>query len=292
MKHYSFYVRYFFIFIILTVISVNIFAQSEMEYANYLMDEKDYFRAISEYKKLFYFSNDIETKNECLLKISKSYLKSNKFKSSIRFSSRLLNRPNISMDQFNKSNNYIGLCYYGLKVFPMAEDFFNKAVSSDTTGFSLFYLALLDVEKSNYREASKKYSTISKNSISPELIKVSEQLSSDVLKGYKIKSRNSYIASFLSTILPGSGQIYCKHYYDGIQSFLYVGAFAFATYASYKYDKKFNNNYINTYITLSITSLFHIGNIIGAERTATYYNLKQKQNLLDEIREKVFSIDY
>lgn len=272
-------------------IPINILAQSEMEYADWLFSEQDYFRAISEYKKLFFYTEDIDTKNECLLKISKCYLKSNKFKSSIKYSSILLNQPNLSVQQINTANIFIGLSYYGLKLFSMAEDYFKKAENSDTTGFSLFYLALIDAEKSKYKEASFKYLNVYQNYPNSKLAGLSKQLSSDLLEGYKIKTKNSYLAALLSTIIPGSGQIYCNHYYDGLQAFLYVTAFAFATYASYRYDDKFSDNYVNTYLAISITSLFHIGNIIGAQRTASYYNLKHRQNFLNQIREKAFSID-
>jgi len=291
----SFYIKILiklFLIFGIACIPVSTFAQSEMEYANWLFSEQDFFRAITEYKKLFYYSKDMDTKNECLLKISKAYLKSNKFKSSIRYSSALINQPNLSVQQISKANNVIGLSYYGLKVLSMAEDYFRKTDNSDTTGFSLFYLASIDVEKYRYKDASLKYFNIYQNYPKSEVAELSKQLSNDVLKGYEVKSKNSYLTALLSTIIPGSGQIYCNHYYDGIQAFLYVSTFVFATYASYKYDNKFNNNYVNTYIAISITSLFHIGNIIGAQRTASYYNLKHKQKFLNQIRKKVFSIDY
>jgi tetratricopeptide (TPR) repeat protein len=284
--------KYIIIYFLNFFFAVNTFAQSSMEYADYLMNEKDYFRAISEYKRILYYADDIETKNECLLKISKSYLKSNQFKSSIRFSSRLLNQPKINIFQINKANTYIGLSYYGLRVFPIAEDYFKKSISSDKNDFSSFYLALLDVERGNYLEARKRYIILQKNTLIPELSIASEKLSNEVLNGLIIKRKNSFVSTFLSAIFPGSGQVYCEHYYDGIQAFAYVGVFSFATYASYKYDKKFNVNFYNTIIASSITALFHIGNIIGANRTASYYNMKQKQVFKDHIRGITFSIDY
>ena len=43
---------------------------------------------------------------------------------------------------------------------------------------------------------------------------------------------------------------------------------------------------------VSITGIFHIANIIGAYRTAEYKNNKEKLIFMENIREKVFSIDY
>jgi tetratricopeptide (TPR) repeat protein len=270
----------------------NIFAQSQTQYADALMAEQDYFRAISEYKRVFHFSADTTLRNTCLLKISKAYLKSNKFKAAIQFSGRLLNQSGVSIHQSNKAYNYIGLSYYGLKVFGMAKHYFNKTLSSDTTGFTPFYLALLDAEKGEFQLAGDKFYGVHQRYPYSEISELSRQLSGEIVNGYNVKRKNSFLAALMSALLPGTGQIYCNHYYDGIQAFMYVGAFAFATYAAYKYDKHCHNNFVHTYIAAGITSLFHIGNIIGAQRTAAYYNMVQKQKFMDQIREKVFSVDY
>lgn len=286
------YLSLILIFPLLILIHINVFAQSQMDYADFLMKEQDYFRAISVYKHIMYFSNDFETKNLCLLKIAKAYYKSNRFKASIKYLSTLQNQQQLPDSYFNRAQIYLGLNYYGLKVHTMAEDYFRKAVPTDTTGFCLYYLALLELEKENWRGASKSYEQVFQKFGLKEIGTLAKQLSEESLKGINISSKNPYLATFLSTILPGSGQLYCRHYFDAIQAFLSVGAFAFASYAAYRYDKNFNNNYLNTYIAISITSLFHIGNIIGAQRTASYYNLKQRQRFLERIREKAFSIEY
>ena len=256
------------------------------------MKDNDYFRAISVYKQILFFSDDIDTKNFCLLQISKAYFKSNNYNGSIKFLSRLLNQSIISNDFLSTAQIYLGLNYYGLKVYPIAENYLKQASSKDTTGFSSYYLALLDVEKSNWNSASEKYKDIHRQYSQKQIGVLSEQLSKEVLEGNNINKKSPFFASFISTILPGFGQFYCNHYYDGIQAFIYVSAFSFVTYASYRYDKEFNTNYLSTIAASSITGLFHIGNIIGAQRTASYYNLKQKQNFLDSIRIKVFSIDF
>ena len=270
----------------------NIFAQSQTEYADALMAEQDYFRAISEYKRVFHLSADTTLRNTCLLKISKAYLKSSKFKAAIRFSGRLLNQPGMGIHQSNKAYNYIGLSYYWLKVFGMAKHYFNKTLSSDTTGFPRFYLALPDAEKGKFQQAGDKFYGVHQHYPRSEISELSRQLSKEIVKGYHVKRKRSLLAILMSAVLPGSGQIYCKHYYDGVQAFMYVSAFAFTTYAAYKHDKHCNNNFMHTYIAAGITSLFHIGNIIGAQRTAAYYNMVQKQKFMTQIREMVFSVDY
>lgn len=286
------YLNYFqIVLIVFTGLTVDGFSQDHLDYADYLMQDNDFYRAISEYKKIYFFSNDAELKNHCLLNISKAYLKSNKYKLSIRYASILLNNTE-DQNLLTKANNYIGLNYYGLRVLSMAEDFFNKSFQTDDTGFSLFYSALLDLEKGRYKNARQKYTDICKQYPDSEIYETSKKLSEKVLLGKHLKTKSPFISAALSTFVPGSGQVYCGHYYDGIQAFIYVGAFAYATYIAYKYDKHVNNNYITTFASLSITALFHVGNIIGATKTADYYNMKQKEQFLDQIRKDVFSVDY
>jgi len=57
------------VFVLLVTTHPNAFAQSQLDYAHFLMNDQDYFRAISVYKEVMYFSDDAETKNFCLLQI-------------------------------------------------------------------------------------------------------------------------------------------------------------------------------------------------------------------------------
>ncbi len=278
------------VILLISTLTSTCFSQSKQELADYLMKDHDYFRAISVYKELYFYSQNADLQNYCLLQIAYAYWKSNKYKSSIQFLTRLLNRPSISSYYRDSAMIYMALNYYNLRLFSTAEDYLQK-ITSDTSGRSLYYLTLLEVEKGNFENASETYKKIYNLYPDQKIGTISNELSNYVLNGLTLKQKKPILAILFSTVLPGSGQFYCQHHYDGIQAFLYVSAFAFATYASYRYDKKFSNNYASTLIAFSITGLFHIGNIIGAGRTAKYYNLKQKQNFMNQIRKKVFSIE-
>lgn len=274
------------------VLNTHIQSQNKMKYAEYLFRERDYFRAISVYKNILYYSDNSQIKNYCLLQIVRSYHKSNKYKSSIKYISRLLNQPTLSDEYFIKSQVYLGLNYYGLKVYPLAEEHLKKVQSSDTTGLSLFYLALVKSENEKWQEANQIYKKLYRQHPSSKMGTISEQLAKQVIKGHDIPQKSPFLATLMSSLIPGSGQFYSHHYYDGLQAFLFVSAFSFASYMAYRYDKNYNNNFITTYVSISITSIFHIANIIGAQRTASYYNLRHKDKFLSQIREKAFSIEY
>jgi TM2 domain-containing membrane protein YozV len=269
-----------------------ILAQQNTEYADWLYSQRDYYRAISEYKKVYYHSDNSNEKRDCVYNISRSYLKSKKYKSSILYATSLLNDSTSLTSDITNANMCIGLSYYGMNTRYMAGTFFQQAMKNDTSGFSLFYLALLDAENTDYDGAGEKYTRLLSNYPGARVADLAQELVKDVSFGKDIPRKSNLLAATMSTFIPGLGQAYSGHYYDAIQAFAYVAAFAFTTYASYHYDEKFNSNYLNTYISVSLLALFHGGNIIGAYHTADYHNVKNHERFMNTIREKTFRIEY
>ncbi len=266
--------------------------QSRLDFAAALAKESDYFRAISTYKEVLFFTDEPETRQHCLFEIARAYHKSNRYKTSIQYLARLLNQPDLPGPYVPRAQVYLGLNYYGLNVYPLAETYFQRATPNDFSGMALFYSALLKAEQGQWEEASRTYLTLSQQYPAREVGTLSRQLSTEILQGNNLPRRSPLLATVLSTIVPGAGQVYNRHYYDGLQAFLFVGSFAFASFAAYRYDRDIGNNYVSTIVALSITGIFHLANIIGARRTTTYFNLRQKKMFMDRVREITFSIDY
>lgn len=267
-------------------------AQNTADYASYLMQERDYFRAISEYKRILFFSQDPAEKQFSLFQIAKAYHFSNRYKSSIQYATRLLNQPDLPADYLPKAQIYLGLNYYRMRVFPLAEDHFRQAQSADSSGFALLYLGLLRAERGQWAQAGGSFREAAAQFPAGPAGALAGELSEDVLLGEKLPRKSPWLATMMSALLPGSGQIYNRHYYDGVQAFLFVGAFSFASYAAYRYDRDLNTNYLSTYAAISLTGIFHLANIIGANRTARFYNYRQKEKFLEQVREKVFREAY
>jgi hypothetical protein len=101
-------------------------------------------------------------------------------------------------------------------------------------------------------------------------------------------SRDPVVAALLSTALPGSGQVYSKHYFDGAQAAAFVGAFGFAAYACYRYDSKFSDNYLLTGVAGLLAATFYASNIYGAFKTAEYFNQNQSNARTTQLEAAVF----
>lgn len=89
--------------------------------------------------------------------------------------------------------------------------------------------------------------------------------------------RSTWVAAVLSTVLPGMGQVYSGHVFDGIQAATFVGAFGLSTWSAFLYDQSKGEGYGWTAATASVTTLFYAANIYGAWKTAEYYNQSQDQ---------------
>lgn len=262
-------------------------AADSLTFADALIREGDYFRAISEYKRVLFYSDNDSIKNYCLLQIAKSYRKSNKFESAINYSSLLLNKNNLSTTARSKAELTIGLGYLENNLPQISIDYFNKSFNTDSNTFSLLCLGLAELKMRNWKSAlitfSKSINFCRDTVLRSQVIDFQRQI-----EDIKTQSKKSpIVSSTLSLVIPGSGQIYSGHTYDGIQAFLYTASAAFASYAIYKYEKSFKGHLELTYISISVTAIFHAANILGAYQTANYYNLKQENDLIRNIRNTI-----
>ncbi len=278
--------------VLMLLLAAEVPCQSKSDYAYSLMKERDYFRAISVYKELSFFSVNNDSSIFYLSQIGKAYRLSQKYELSVAAYSSLLNRFAVS-DSVN-SSIYInlGLNYLGMNVPAQAISYLEEADKKDPSGLASLYLGLVYAEMSNWEKAKLSISAKENTGAAGILPEIRKEFSSTLSLADKLPHRDPLTASLLSAVIPGAGQFYCNHYVDALQAFGFVTAFSAATYIAYRNDKHYSSNYVLTGLSLSITGLFHIANIVGAERTATYFNQRQQEILLQDVRQKALNIDF
>jgi len=272
------------------VFSGSVGADCKLDFAESLMAEKDYFRAITEFKKIKFFCADESLRQFCDLKISEAYLWSNKYDLSISVLGSLASLGGLNEKRMQEVDILLGLNYLGMRVFPTAQGYFNKALDAGSSFFPLLYLALIDAEDGKWLESEKRLVLAMETPEAGPYRSAIEELRSTVRRGPSLESRSTFLAFTLSAAVPGAGQLYTGHPVDSIQALLSVGALSFATYGFYLYDSSRRDSYLLTGLGIFVTALFHGANIYGATRTAEYFNAKQKEDFLASVRESVFSI--
>jgi tetratricopeptide (TPR) repeat protein len=256
-------------------------------FADALFRQEDYFRAISEYKRVLFYNSNDSIKNYCLVQIAKSYRKSFKYESAIRYSAALLNRAELSPALRRQGHLNLGLSYLESKMPQLALPYFQAAVANDSTAFPFLCMGLTELEKQNWDGAAnwfRKAASTRRDSLAKAQI-MGFSNSTAKLKNQSWKS--PLLSSALSLVVPGSGQFYSGHVYDGVQAFLFTMSFAFATYATYKYEHAFNEHLRWTYAGVSVTAIFHAANVIGANRTARYRNWKKRSDFTKSVHDAV-----
>lgn len=97
----------------------------------------------------------------------------------------------------------------------------------------------------------------------------------DITKSFnEQKYKSPFLASLMSTVIPGSGKAYVNRWGDAFVSFLFVGT---NTYASYRAFKKKGINSVNGWIFGSLAVSFYSANIWGSSKAAKNYNNKKKE---------------
>lgn len=86
------------------------------------------------------------------------------------------------------------------------------------------------------------------------------------------------LAGLLSLFVPGLGQVYSGRAGDGLTSFLVVGTLGGITYYYGRHNER-----AKFYAFLSLSSLFHLGNIYGAFIAARDYNIRERRRFISRM---------
>jgi tetratricopeptide (TPR) repeat protein len=155
----------------------------------------------------------------------------------------------------------------------------NAAVTSediDLKGRAEIMSCLMNARMGNWDTSAEGLRSIS--AVGGPFCEISENLAAQVAEGTDLSHRSPLWCGISSALLPGSGQVFCGHYTDGIIAFGVNGAVAWLFYESLQEDNT------TTSVLLGWLSLsFYGGNIYGGSRAAVTYNSARRRELLDEV---------
>jgi TM2 domain-containing membrane protein YozV len=260
------------------------FSQSSKGFADFLMSEGDYYRAITEYKRILFEIPKDSIENYCLYQISKAYWKSGYYELAVRYADRLLKKRDLDFSIRNQACLVGGFSYYEYNFPQLSIPYFqNLKVDSDIVSYPSLCLALVYAETSNWASFNSSMSEAIRKEPKEEGRKHLTDIRNSLDEFADIPPKSKFLACALSFVIPGAGQLYCGHTYDAIQAFAYTVGSIFATYGFYRYDKSVNGHLGLTYVGAAVSSIFYASNIISAGRTADYRNWKLKKDLMNDL---------
>jgi len=254
----------------------------QLKIADAFMEEGEYYRAVTEYKKFLILFPDSAKADYAFFGIAMAYFKGEEYGAAAR--SFLALREKYPESGYAMQAGYLGaVSQWKLKNYDRAraalEALAEKYPESEYAPRSLVVicLAALDENKAEVsRQALKRF--LEQYPGHPGVENVREALA--LLDRYQeLPEKSPVLAGVMSAILPGSGYIYAEHYGDGITAFLINGLFIAGTITAIHQE-----NYGVAGIVGGVGVPFYLGNIYGSANAAKKWNLGVRNEIIQKIQ--------
>jgi TolA-binding protein/TM2 domain-containing membrane protein YozV len=253
----------------------------QLKIADAFMEEGEYYRAVTEYKKFLILFPDSAKADYASFEIAMAYFKGEEYGAAAR--SFLALREKYPDSGYAIQAGYLeGVSQWKLKNYDRAraalEILVEQYPESEYAPRSLVVicLAALDENKAEVsRQALKRFLERYPDHLGEENVREALAL----LDRYQeLPEKSPVLAGVMSAILPGSGYIYAEHYGDGITAFLINGLFIAGTITAIHQE-----NYAVAGIVGGVGVPFYLGNIYGSANAAKKWNLGVRNEIIQKI---------
>ena len=227
-----------------------------IQFSDRLFLEREYYRAITEYKRyLFYFPNGEHTEHS-KIQIGNAYLKGEDYEGAVHYWKSLLEEIGLNPEMRDNANIGLVLGLLNLqkeKPFPFRLESVKEALGQIND------FDVVNFRNRNYVEFAEDY--LSDNDPEDE--------------------KSPYLAGGLSLLVPGMGSVYNKRYVESLYVFFFTGIFAYAAYTS-KTGKDPELYPFFAFISVS----FYFGGVYAAVNGSHRYNSNEQVKRLNRMRTK------
>ena len=266
------------LFLMLILISsAKLFAQSgaqedlfspnnRLKFANHLYSEKDYLRAIGEYKD-FLKSTDNDTAR-------------------FRFANSFLR-----IGRYDEAAQNFKILFIGSKLEEEAKLFYYQSLffSKDFNAFQSNYDSRLNFPQKYSLTLDRLNSAtyfLSKTNLPNETVLIKpfeDSLQTKLIYYYQMiknpPEKNPVTAALLSAAIPGAGKVYTGELTDGLIAFGATLLSGFLAVNNFQHDHNFRG-----WLFTGLTAFFYGGSIYGSAASAQIYNARLRFNLDSEIK--------
>ena len=212
--------------------------------ADSYQNTKSYDKALVHYSLIYNISKNDSIKNEVIIEMAKTYILQEKYDYA---KIEALNIKEINQTFTDRKNYYLSIISFYLNDFESSKN---------------YLLLISNLSVSTQKIINDVYKSALKSHLRP----------------------NPKVASFLSMVLPGSGQLYCGEFKSGINSFLLTGtAITVYTLISIRYS------FIDAILgVFPYYQRYYTGGVINAQNMAKNKIKMKKMKTIKEINEIIF----
>jgi putative membrane protein insertion efficiency factor len=147
----------------------------------------------------------------------------------------------------------------------------------DTSGWLMLH-GLCSMALGDWNIATDSFGQVSNIPGKPPLRRRATYMAQTAREGPRIPRRSPVLASVLSTVLPGSGQVYSGRLRDGLRHLLFNSLLWYQVYRLAE-----DENYTATYLVTSLALPFYVGNILGARQSADGFNRSRRAEYVSRV---------
>jgi tetratricopeptide (TPR) repeat protein len=240
-------------------------------FATQLQSEGDYYRAITEYRRLLFYYPTSQYRSSAQQSLLRCYYEAGMYESAIRYGENIL--LDVTNAESDEIRFYLGAAGFRATDYTTSHSHFGQLA----TGAGVFRdkaimaQALTYANELNWTAAQQLFESVEGESEYSQKANYCAGLCRD---GANLNYRKPSIAGILA-IVPGLGYLYDGYYQTAFSALITNGLFIWGTYEAFRQDHP------GLGVTLAMLEFgWYAGNIYGSISSATRRNIKMQQDLL------------
>lgn len=253
-------------------------------FASYLYNEGDYRRAAGEFQRyLFAFDSLPANADSIFYRIGECYRKNGSYGRAVGYYQKVADEQKESK-LVDDAHYGIGLCYSLMGRPEESSQFLKSRLPAVADGrVALRMVQLMAANHLEGKEWAEARGVLKRRTSNDSL---SVQLGEFAVAGERLPRKNSVLAGLFSTVVPGSGKVYCNRAYDGLQSLFTIGVLGWQAWDGFHKD---GVKSVKGWIFGVIGGTFYLGNIYGSVVAAEIHNEEEEERLLSKVRVFIYA---
>lgn len=253
----------------------------QLKIADAFLDEGEYYRAVTEYKRFLILFPNSGTADYASFKIGMAYFQGEEYGQAAR--SFLNLRQKYPGCSYTVQAGYLeGISQWKMKNYDSSrktlEEIAERNPQSEYAPRSLLAICLAALEAFKAEE--------SRQALQRFLDRYPEHPGKEKVEGalvqidrlQKLPEKSPLLAGIMSALLPGSGYLYAERYGDGITAFVINGLFIAGTLTAVH-----QAHYALAGIVGGVGTPFYLGNIYGSANAAKKWNLMARKEIIHQV---------
>jgi tetratricopeptide (TPR) repeat protein len=250
--------------------------ENTLKFADYLYQTKDYLRAAGEYQRYLFHSP--EDADNALFRIGLCYQRAGDTVKAVDFFGKVG-----AESRFHFAASYqIAYTYFLSDQYENSVRFLDQTLggtkNTDERGQLKILTAFNYLHQRRWSDAEGILQPLTLKDA--ELNGVASSLRVRAREGVDLPRKNPALAGLFSTVIPGTGKMYCGQYGDGIYSLIVVGVTGLLAWNGFQENGVHS---VKGWLLGSVSAVFYAGNIYGSAIAARIYNRQLEADLLKRL---------